>query len=164
LQQSGCTSQECAVDVGRILGIRKIITGSVTKLSENLWQVSVALIEVETAETVKAETFNHRGNFEDLLFAGMANVAVLLFPVAKETPEQLVQATRPGAVAEAAPPPSMTGGEEAGTSWWVWALVGLGVVGVVAALSGGGGGGGGGGGDGGSDCQTSNCGGVGISW
>jgi TolB-like protein len=74
-QQSGCTSEECAVQVGRILGIEKIISGTVTKVSADFWQVSAILVEVETAETLRAETLNHRGSFPDLLIAGMPRLA-----------------------------------------------------------------------------------------
>jgi hypothetical protein len=91
-QQSGCTSEECAVQVGRILGIEKIISGTVTKVSADLWQVSAILVEVETAETLRAETLNHQGSFPDLLIAGMPRLA-----------ERLTQA--PAARAKPAPAP-----------------------------------------------------------
>jgi TolB-like protein len=78
LQQSGCTSTECAVDVGKILGIRQIVTGTLTKLDENLWQVSIQLIDVETTETIKAEVFTHEGNYVSLLSQGMTRVAKAL--------------------------------------------------------------------------------------
>ena len=77
-QQMVCTSQECAVQVGQILGIRKIVAGSLTKLTDNLWQVSVLLIDVETSVTLKAETITHDGDFRRLLLEGMAKVAELL--------------------------------------------------------------------------------------
>ncbi len=46
-QQSGCTSSECVVQVGRILGVEKIITGSVGKLG-NTYNISLQLIDVAT--------------------------------------------------------------------------------------------------------------------
>jgi TolB-like protein len=171
LQQSGCTSQECAVDVGKVLGIRKIVTGSVTKISDNLWQVSVQMIDVETSETVRAETFNHRGVFDDLLFVGMANVAKLLFPPDTGELKALVEATPPP---PAAPPPPVVEEEEGGIPWWVWALGVVGIVAIAAASGGGGGGGGGGGttnggngddgGNGDSCPSASGCGSIGVSW
>ena len=151
LQQSGCTSQECAVDVGRILGIRKIVTGTITKLGDSLWQVSVQMVDVETAETVRADTFNHVGVFQDLLIKGMSNVALLLFPDDTKPPQQIVEETRP-----AAPPPApaaVKSDEGGGVPWWMWVLGAVGVAALVVAASGGGGGGGGGStpaGDGGS--------------
>jgi hypothetical protein len=71
LQQTGCTSQECAVQVGKVLGVRKMVTGRVTKVSDNLWQVSARLVDVETAETVRAVTVNQKGEFAALLTEGV---------------------------------------------------------------------------------------------
>ncbi|MCK5330384.1 MAG: hypothetical protein KAK01_03170, partial [Candidatus Marinimicrobia bacterium] len=34
LQQSGCTTTECVVEVGRLLGVQKILSGSISKLGE----------------------------------------------------------------------------------------------------------------------------------
>jgi hypothetical protein len=75
LQQTGCTSQECAVQVGRILGIRKIVAGKVTRLSDSLWQLSTLMVDVETAETLRAETVIHEGDFVGLLRSGAAEMA-----------------------------------------------------------------------------------------
>jgi hypothetical protein len=78
LQQTGCTSQECAVQVGRVLGIRKICAGRVVKVSADMWLVSAQMIEVETAETLRAESVTHRGMFENLLGPGVADLAARL--------------------------------------------------------------------------------------
>ncbi len=66
-QQTGCTSQECAVQVGKILGVRRIVSGKVTKLSETLWQVSAQVVDVETAETLRVETILREGRFVELV-------------------------------------------------------------------------------------------------
>jgi hypothetical protein len=72
LQQTGCTSQECAVQVGKILGVRKLIAGRVTKIEDTLWQVSAILVDVESAETLQAVTVNQDGNYRALLTTGVA--------------------------------------------------------------------------------------------
>jgi formylglycine-generating enzyme required for sulfatase activity len=66
-QQSGCTSQECAVRVGKVLGVKKIISGRVSKINDNVWQISAQLLDVETAETLRAEAISHRGDILSLL-------------------------------------------------------------------------------------------------
>jgi len=48
-QMSGCTSDECVVEVGKIVGVRKIIAGCVSKVGE-IYSVSVRLIDVETSQ------------------------------------------------------------------------------------------------------------------
>lgn len=75
LQQTGCTSQECAVQVGQILGVRDIITGKVTKINDQLWQLSAQMVDVETAQTIKAETVIHQGTFVGLLEQGVNEMA-----------------------------------------------------------------------------------------
>jgi len=54
-QQSGCTSSECAVQVGRVLGVEKMITGSVGKLG-NSYIITLQLIDVSTALVEKSVT------------------------------------------------------------------------------------------------------------
>jgi hypothetical protein len=75
LQQTGCTSQECAVQVGRILGVRKIIVGKVTKFSAELWQVSCLVLDVETSEPLRTESVIHEGGFVPLLRTGIVDLA-----------------------------------------------------------------------------------------
>jgi TolB-like protein len=75
LQQTGCTSQECAVQVGKVLGVRKIVSGRVTKLEDTLWLLSATLVDVETAETQRAVSEQHDGNFRTLLAVGIARLA-----------------------------------------------------------------------------------------
>jgi hypothetical protein len=78
LQQTGCTTQECAVQVGRILGVRKLVTGRVTKVEEGYWLLSGAIIDVESAETVAIGSVQHGGNFPSLLGDGVRQLALKL--------------------------------------------------------------------------------------
>jgi formylglycine-generating enzyme required for sulfatase activity len=74
LQQAGCTDQECAVQVGRLLGVRKIVAGRVTRVQEGLWLISAIMVDVETAETVRAESVRHSGDFPALLDASIEHL------------------------------------------------------------------------------------------
>jgi len=47
-QQTGCTSSECVVQVGRVLGVEKIISGSISKLGDT-YIISLQIIDVATA-------------------------------------------------------------------------------------------------------------------
>jgi hypothetical protein len=67
LQQSGCTEQECALQVGRILGVRSIVVGKVVKISETVWLVSAMMIDVESARTLAVESIRHKGDYFTLL-------------------------------------------------------------------------------------------------
>jgi TolB-like protein len=74
-QQSGCTEQECAVQVGQILGVRKIVAGKVIRVSGDVWLVSGIMVDVESAQTIRAESVSHEGRFIDLMQGGVAGLA-----------------------------------------------------------------------------------------
>ncbi len=73
-QQSGCTSTECAVQTGRLLGVDKMISGSVAKLGET-WTVNARVIDVGTSEILQTAVIDRRGPIDDLLTSGMASLA-----------------------------------------------------------------------------------------
>jgi len=54
IQQTGCTTEECAVQIGKLLNVRRIITGSCGKLGG--WYIVIAnIIDVETARFVSTK-------------------------------------------------------------------------------------------------------------
>jgi len=65
-QMSGCTSAECAVEAGKLLGVQKMIAGSVGKLG-TLYNINIRIIDVETGKIEKTESKRHEGSIEDLL-------------------------------------------------------------------------------------------------
>ena len=48
-QQTGCTTDECAVKIGELLGVKFLITGSLGKL-ESLYTLNLKMIDVETGK------------------------------------------------------------------------------------------------------------------
>lgn len=77
-QQTGCTSQECAAQVGKILGVRKMINGKLSKVGEKTWVLSGTMTDVETAETLRAATVTKEGEFITVLEDGTASLTVRL--------------------------------------------------------------------------------------
>jgi len=67
-QMSGCTSSECAVEAGKLLGVQKMVTGSVGKLGE-IYNINLRLFDVETGEIEKNISQKHEGSKEELLEA-----------------------------------------------------------------------------------------------
>lgn len=55
LQLSGCTSTECAVEVGKVLGVTEMVAGSVGQVG-SVYTVNVRLIDVETGAVIAAES------------------------------------------------------------------------------------------------------------
>ena len=67
LQQTLCMDDACAARVGKILGVGTIITGRLSRPNANLWQVSLQITAVETAETLAVKTITHTGDLSTLL-------------------------------------------------------------------------------------------------
>ena len=65
-QQSGCTSSECAVEVGQLLGVQKMITGSISALGQ-LFIVEIFILDVESGQIEKSQMFEHVGRIEELI-------------------------------------------------------------------------------------------------
>jgi len=65
-QMSGCTSSECAVEAGKLLGVQKMITGSVGKLGV-IYNINLRLFDVETGEIEQNISQKHEGSKEELL-------------------------------------------------------------------------------------------------
>jgi len=73
-QLSECTSTECMVEIGRLLGVDQMVGGSVSKFG-SMYSISVRLINVETGEILGTATYDHEGRIEDLLKYGMGVVS-----------------------------------------------------------------------------------------
>ncbi|MCB4791589.1 MAG: hypothetical protein LHV68_06850 [Elusimicrobia bacterium] len=52
-QTSGCTSQECAVKMGKILNVKVVLIGSLSKLMDTYY-IIVSLVNVETGEILQS--------------------------------------------------------------------------------------------------------------
>jgi hypothetical protein len=74
-QQSGCTTDECMVEIGRLIGVEKIIGGSISKVG-NIYSVSSRIVNVETGEIENTAVYDHTGNIGQLLTEGMRIVAI----------------------------------------------------------------------------------------
>jgi len=73
-QQSGCSTDECMVEVGKLIGVEKIVGGSISKVGRT-YSVSSRIVNVETGEIENTGVFDHKGEIGDLLTTGMRMVA-----------------------------------------------------------------------------------------
>jgi len=73
-QQSGCVSTECAVETGRVLGVRRMIAGSVAHLGST-WSLSAREIEVETGEIRRSAVVDMQESIDAVLTRGMHDLA-----------------------------------------------------------------------------------------
>ena len=65
-QHSGCTSSECAAEVGALLGVQNMVSGAFGKLG-NSYTIDAKMFSVETGATVRAVTKTYKGEVDGLL-------------------------------------------------------------------------------------------------
>jgi TolB-like protein len=66
-QQSGvCTDEACMVEMGQLLGVQRIVSGSVGRLG-SMFLVNIRAIDVETAKIISVVSVDIRGGIEDLV-------------------------------------------------------------------------------------------------
>lgn len=66
LQQSGCTVTECAVRVGRVLNVQKIVAGSIGKIGKT-YAINISMIDVESSRIERSFNRNYQGEIDGLL-------------------------------------------------------------------------------------------------
>ena len=129
LQQSGCTSSECAAEVGALLGVQNMVSGSFGKLG-NTYTVDAKMFSVETGATIRSSSKTHKGDVDGLLVI-IEIVAWEL--VGLQAPAELL--ARVGAdnvvAAPAAPKKPMSKGAK--RLMWTVLLLGGGLGGAYAA-------------------------------
>jgi len=100
-QMAGCTSNECLVEVGKLLGASQMVGGSVSKVGQT-FSVSARLVDVETGKLLNVSDFDLRGEIDDMLTRGMGVVALMLagqevpdLPVASNSAAESADDPRP---------------------------------------------------------------------
>lgn len=66
LQQSGCTTNECAAEIGALLGAQFMISGSIGKLGDT-FTVDMKMVSVTTGEAERAKSLSFEGSIGALL-------------------------------------------------------------------------------------------------
>jgi TolB-like protein len=76
-QQSGCTSDACAVEIGQLLGVSTMVLGTVG-VAGSYTVMSVRAIDVRTGSVLASESVQTKDGVNDLLETGVDKVASLL--------------------------------------------------------------------------------------
>ena len=74
LMQSGIVSDKNIVNVGGLIGVDRIVVGTINKIGK-LYSLSARIVKVETGEILESVSYEHSGNLSYLLKTGMRNVA-----------------------------------------------------------------------------------------
>lgn len=99
LQQSGvtCTDEGCMVEFGKLLGVKKLISGSIGKLG-SLFMINTKSIDVQTGQLLKVVSKDVHGDIEDvveILPAIAAELTGASAPAPKPTVEKIVAPPQP---------------------------------------------------------------------
>lgn len=81
LQKTGCIVVKCAVEAGKKLGVRRVVTGSLTVKDTNHWIVSGYLVDVDKAQTLHASTVQTEGGSLSFISDAVAVVAARIAEV-----------------------------------------------------------------------------------
>ena len=73
-QYSGCVDTKCAVDIGKMIGAKYMVVGSVSKLG-NSYSIDSRMINVKTSESYISANFIHQGQVDILLTEGISSIA-----------------------------------------------------------------------------------------
>ena len=127
-QQSGCTSAECAAEVGALLGVQNMISGSFGKLGET-YTIDAKMFSVESGATIKAVSKSYVGKVDGLI----TEIEILAWElVGLMPPEHLIEKQK-GTAPQVAAQPVVA--EEKKSNWMLWTVVGLAVAGGGAYLA-----------------------------
>jgi len=77
-QQSGCTTDECAVQIGELLGVKFLITGSLGYLS-GLYTITIKMIDVESGEIKVKFSYDCECSSKDFLLNGIKSAVITGF-------------------------------------------------------------------------------------
>ena len=84
-QQSGaCDDKACIVEAGRLLGVERIIAGSIGKV-ENFYTISLRIIEIKTAEIISVVDEDFTGTAQDLISRVIVKTALKLADLTDKT-------------------------------------------------------------------------------
>ena len=72
-QRSGCTDEECAVEVGKVLGAERVIIGSVGLVGET-YNINTRIVDIESSTTLSVADYIFTGKRDNLLTTGIPNV------------------------------------------------------------------------------------------
>jgi len=76
-QQSMCTTNECVVEIGKLLGVQLMVAGEIGKVG-NLYTITIRSVDIESGKVVKTATEDCKCNIETVLTQSVKNVAEIL--------------------------------------------------------------------------------------
>jgi len=69
-QQSGCTSEECIIEVGQLLGVKYMLAGSIGRVGST-YTIDIRIIDVESSKIFKTASYDIEGKIDNVLKTGL---------------------------------------------------------------------------------------------
>ena len=76
-QTEACSQVECVVEAGKILKVQKMFFGAIGKVGR-VFNVTIQMVDVETAKIQLTESQNYEGDVEELLYQVVPSMAATL--------------------------------------------------------------------------------------
>jgi TolB-like protein len=103
-QKSGiCNEKSCIVEVGQLLGVQRILAGTVGKVGST-YEISISLIDVATGEMLFATTEDCRCSIDEVLLTSTSNIVKKILQRTTLTPTGVESAQKPKLVTQSALP------------------------------------------------------------
>ncbi|UCH62221.1 MAG: DUF2380 domain-containing protein [Fidelibacterota bacterium] len=102
-QLVGCTSDECLVEVGQLLGAQMMVGGSISKVGD-MYTASARIVDVETSQVIMVADYDLEGKINDMLTIGMQALAIRLASDEKAPPSAIEERV-PTPTPDTGPPP-----------------------------------------------------------
>lgn len=125
-QQSGCTSSECAAEVGALLGVQNMVSGAFGKLGSS-YTIDAKMFSVETGATIRTVSKTYKGPVDNLLTV----IEVVAWEiVGLKAPQEKLDIL--AAVAPALAKPQKSGGKGFRRLLWTTVILGGGAAAYLA--------------------------------
>ena len=98
-QQSGCTTVECAIEIGQLLNVTVMVAGSIGKIEE-IYSLSIRMIDVETGGIIRTATRDYEGSLSDVLTEVIPEISVLLAEAEQIEKDDQVEESSPAVTKE----------------------------------------------------------------
>jgi len=73
-QMSGCVTDECAVEIGQLLGAQFMLSGSIGKVGAT-WTIEMRVVDVQSGAVINSTSYDTQGTIDIVLTEGMGAAA-----------------------------------------------------------------------------------------
>lgn len=84
-QKSGaCDDASCLIEIGQLLGVQKMISGSVGKIGKDFYSITLRMVNIRTAEIEHSIVYDFEGEMKELVSEGVKkSVEMLMIEINK---------------------------------------------------------------------------------